>query len=204
MIIAVSSFAYAAETDIVYDAYGFGSAPQFDDIGHVLWAHEAIKYFSENGIIKQSFDNKLHPDEYITREEFVHILVAAFGIYDENAVCSFRDIDREYFGDISTAVSLGIVNGVSETEFGFGKFITRQDLAAMSCRMLNHLEIETSPADIDFTDAEEIAGYARDSVGALKGLGILNGDNNYRFNPQSCTTEAEAYKIIYLLMLKTS
>ncbi len=204
LTVLASIAVYAADTDVIDSAYGFGSAPQFDDISHVPWAQEAIKYFSENGIIEQSFDKKLHPDEYVTREEFVHILISAFGLYDQNAKCAFSDVTPKFYGDVASAAALGIVNGVSETEFGFGSNITRQDLSAMSCRVLNHLGIEAASDKLDFNDADKIADYARDSVGVLKAMGILNGDNAYCFNPENFTTRAEAYKIIYLLMLKNA
>ncbi len=191
--------------DVISDGYNFGSEVVFTDIENVPWAHEAIEYFVKNGIIKQNFEQKLYPNQYITREEFVDILISAFGIYDESATCSFTDIKDEYYGCIATANKCGIVNGVSETEFGFGSNILRRDLCTMAYRMMEYLGngIEVQH-EITFEDAGNIPEYALQSVTNLTYMGIINGDNLNCFNPDNNTTRAEAYKIIYLLMLKNA
>lgn len=200
LILTVNTVYAQGFTDTVNDGYGAGSAVTFDDIDNVPWAHEAIEFFVTNGLIKQNFENKLYPNKHITREEFVDLLVSAFGIYDITATCDFTDIDEEYYGVIATANKSGIVKGISETEFGFGQNITRQDLVTMSSRILNYLEIETeTEGDLKFEDKDTISSYAYHSVLTLTTMGIINGDNLNCFNPKNFTTRAEAYKIIYLL-----
>ncbi|MBQ3114816.1 MAG: S-layer homology domain-containing protein [Clostridia bacterium] len=189
-------------TDTVNDGYGAGSAVIFDDIENVPWAHEAIEFFVTNGLIKQNFENKLYPNKHITREEFVDLLISSFGIYEITATCDFTDISEQYYGVIATANKNGIVNGISETEFGFGQKITRQDLVTMSSRILSHLDIETvTDGDLKFDDKDDISSYAYQSVLKLTTMGIINGDNLNCFNPKNFTTRAEAYKIIYLLRM---
>lgn len=110
IVTLLTSVCYADFTDVINDAYNTGSKVIFDDIDHVTWAHEAINYFVETGIIKQNFEKKLYPDKAITREEFVDLLISAYGLYDENAQCDFIDaIGNKYYGSIATANKLGIV-----------------------------------------------------------------------------------------------
>ncbi len=206
IVTMLTSVCYADFTDVINDAYGAGSEAAFDDIAHVTWAHDAINYFAENGIIEQNFGKKLYPDKAITREEFVDLLISAFGLYDESADCEFIDaIGNKYYGSIATANKLGIVNGMTEKTFGVGNNILRRDLCTMANRMLKYKGIEfEADLTLSFVDAAEIPEYALESVSVLTQMGIINGDNLNCFNPASNTTRAEAYKIVYLLMLKNA
>ena len=49
-----------------------------------------------------------------------------------------------------------------------------------------------------FTDDSDISDYAKSAVYSLRAMGIINGDDSGRFNPQMSITRAEAAKIIYL------
>jgi len=191
--------------DVVSDAYSYGSEVVFTDIENVPWAHEAIEYFVKNGILKQNFEKKLYPNQPITREEFVDILISAFGIYDTSATCTFTDITKDYYGSIATANKCGIVNGISEFEFGFGNNILRRDICTMAYRTMEYLgngfEVDY---EITFEDTDAIPEYALPSVTKLANMGIISGDNLNCFNPDNNTTRAEAYKIKYLLMLKNA
>lgn len=202
----IPTMCFADFTDVINDAYGAGSEVTFSDIDHVYWAHDAIKYFTENGIIKQNFEKKLYPDTPITREEFVDLLISAFGLYDDTAECEFIDaIGNEYYGSIATANKLGIVNGISETTFGTGRYILRRDICTMAYRMLLFCGIDYEiDTELPFYDTAEIPEYAFNSVAVLTQTGIISGDDGNMFNPANNTTRAEALKIVYLLMLKNA
>lgn len=205
LIFAVTPVYADGFKDTINDGYNAGSSVVFDDIAHVPWAHEAIEFFVTNGLVKQNFENKLYPDQFVTREEFVDLLISSFGIYDKTATCDFKDVPEEYYGVIATANKFGIVNGISKTDFGFGAYITRQDLVTMSSRILDYLEIKIETnGELKFDDKDTISSYAYNSVSKLTTMGIINGDNLNCFNPNNNTTRAEAYKIIYLLMVKNA
>lgn len=75
----------------------------------------------------------------------------------------------------------------------------------MAYRMLGYkgydYEIDIA---LPFEDAGDIPDYALESVSVLTQMGIINGDHLNCFNPANNTTRAEAYKIVYLLMLKNA
>ena len=56
-----------------------------------------------------------------------------------------------------------------------------------------------SVQEIEFTDRDQIADYAKQAVEQMQKMGIVNGYSDGSFNPQGTATRAEAAKIIYLL-----
>ena len=70
-----------------------------------------------------------------------------------------------YYSYVAAANKLGIVNGISEQEFGIGAPITRQDLCVIAHRIMQIKNIRAELDDsIEFEDADEISEYALDSV----------------------------------------
>ena len=99
------------------------------------------------------------------------------------------------------AKNFGIVNGISDTEFGIGSNITRQDMAVMISRTIEKLAIETEKADVNaFTDDGKVSDYAKESVLFMKSIGLIEGNNN-EFRPLDNLTRAEAAKVIFELVL---
>ena len=95
-----------------------------------------------------------------------------------------------------TAKKLGITGGISDTQFGIAKNITRQDMAVMITRTIEKLNIKADLAETeDFVDASAVSDYAKDSVAYMKAIGLIEGFNN-EFKPLDNLTRAEAAKII--------
>ncbi|UKI36628.1 MAG: S-layer homology domain-containing protein [Clostridiales bacterium] len=63
----------------------------FNDLPSTHWAYEVIEGLKAKGIVSGDEKGNFNPENSITREEFAKILVCAFGLYDENAECSFAD-----------------------------------------------------------------------------------------------------------------
>lgn len=174
----------------------------FNDISNVDWAKEAINYLAEKGIVSGRDEKRFAPKDNVKREEFVKMLILAFDLKnDGNSDISFSDVntDEWYAPYIKTAYALGIVNGVSENEFGIGTYISRQDMAVMITRAKN-IELADNTSENSFTDAEQIADYARISVAYLKNTGAINGYDDGSFRPFGNVTRAETAKVLYGLL----
>ena len=99
---------------------------------------------------------------------------------------------------IAAAVRAGMVTGITETVFGAGQAVTRQDLAVICARALRLRgpELEPNSPDQAFADETQIADYALDSVKLLQAMGIAGGDENGNFRPNDAASRAECAKII--------
>ncbi|MDO5585852.1 MAG: S-layer homology domain-containing protein [Clostridia bacterium] len=178
----------------------------FDDIADISWAADAITQLSYRGVLNGKSERLFAPNDNVTREEFAKIITVAFKLNLVNTECPFGDVDENNWAYpyIRSAYKAGIIKGVSDTEFGYGQNITREDLCVMINRMLTVGELTLPQVDGGvFGDDGEISDYAKESVYYLERAGIILGDGT-NFNPKASATRAEAAKIVYLALVNTN
>lgn len=168
------------------------------------WAYEAIIALSDKGVVSGYEDRTFRAGNSVTREEYVKMLVVALGIYDETAICLFTDTVNGNWYDsyIASAVNHGIVNGISETEFGVGANITRQDMAVIAYRAITSLgkKLPDVQETVVFSDEADIADYAGEAVNELQQANIINGMGDGTFAPGANANRAQAAYIIYSIL----
>lgn len=168
----------------------------FSDLKDFSWARTAIEELSVKNIISGVSEDRFEPERNITREEFVKLVVLAFGIETVEGETDFSDINNNewYANYINTAVANDIVTGKTETIFGVGENITRQDMCVIIYRAKKDLEMGTVN---EFADDEDISGYAKEAIYAMKNNGIVSGMGDNTFMPNGFATRAQAATIIY-------
>lgn len=174
----------------------------FLDLGEVSWAEKEITELANRGILQGRADGQFEPNAAVTREEFVKMLVVAFQLADADAVASFEDVPENNwcYSYVASAVKAGIVQGVSQSRFGAGENISRQDMAVMAARTLQTVGVTLPEGTITFADTAEIAPYAIEAVSLLVQADVIHGTDGNQFQPQGIATRAEAAKIIYGLL----
>ena len=177
----------------------------FDDVPKEHWANEYIESLFKKGIVSGVSANEYSPDANVTREEFVKLLVLALELNTTGDNAPFKDVDQNdwYAKYVNVAFNSDVINGISDEEFGTGMNIIRQDIAVMVANALKVIDYQFADGgELTFSDSEGIDSYAVDAVRLLKNAGILNGDENNRFNPKENASRAEAAKIIYMISRK--
>ena len=171
----------------------------FMDMEGYDWASEAVDDLRAKGIVQGKADGKFCPQDTVTRSEFVKMAVGAFAIGEIEAEVPFDDIDagRWDYKYICSAYAAGMITGISDTYFGCGEPVTRQDMAVMIDRITKSGGGELAAR---FEDDRLITEYAYEAVYDLKYNGIVNGDDANLFNPYSNATRAEAAVMIYRAM----
>lgn len=184
---------------------------KFSDLSSVKWAEDAINVLSDKNIINGRGNGIFAPNDKVLREELVKMAVLLFDAYDENAECGFSDVNKsDWFAPyVASAIRLGAVNGISETLFGSGESITREQLFAIVYRFAAKCGIDFSADSvyIPFDDDGDVSEYAKEAVSKLASFGIISGDENNFVNPGASCTRAEAAKIlynIYIMSLKSA
>ncbi len=172
----------------------------FADVPTDSWYYTYVKDLKEKGIVNGDDKGNFNPSLSVTREEFVKMLVIAAGVEETDGNINFADVssDSWYYEYVKTAVSAGIVNGISANEFGAGTRISRQDMAVMIYRLLKANGKTYSVSYDKFADDANIADYAREAVYAMKEAGILIGSEG-KYNPNDALTRAESAKVISVL-----
>ncbi len=175
----------------------------FNDIANALWAHKAITALADAGIINGNGYGQFNPNNYVTRDEFIKMLVLTLGISSDNAYANFDDITSSdwSYPYVCAAVNKGVVNGITEATFGKGRIITREEMATMTHRAIVAMGVNLVEKNTgDFSDSALISSWAIDSCRAMYRAGIINGMGNNNFAPSEYVTRAQAAKILYEVM----
>lgn len=185
---------------------GFGNLPtvtttvniSFNDVSDEHWANEAILSLAEKDVLDGFEDGSFKPDDMITREQFVKVIVTAFNLYYDNGISNFNDVPKERWSYkyILIAASGGIVNGTSEGTFAPEAAVSRQDAAVMLARLCKKKGIALD-GQVTSVDSNEISDYAKESVAKLKAAKIISGFEDGSFRPMEILTRAQAAKLVY-------
>lgn len=178
---------------------------EFADIDNVTWAKTAILSMAEKGIIAGDEKGNFNPNNFVTREEFVKMLVVAAGMHKQDAKCTFDDVkDGAWYSSyVASAYNNKLVYGTSEEIFGVGTNITRQDMAVMCYRAAQNANKLNKVRDsVQFADEANIKDYAKSAIASLYEAGAINGIGDNLFDPTGTATRAQAAVMIYNLFVK--
>lgn len=174
----------------------------YDDVADYAWAHVAILDLTQNGVISGTGNNKFEPARTLKREEFMKLLVNAFGLADMKATSSFSDVSDPnawYYMYIASAEKAGITSGRGDGTFGIGDDVTREEMAALIYRAALKANARlTAPtaAITPYSDINEVSPYAVDAVRILAASGVISATNGV-FGPKEGTSRAQAAVAIY-------
>lgn len=173
----------------------------FKDIsGH--WAKENIERAASLNIVEGYPDGTFRPQELVTRAEFTVMLVRALSMPQAaDQPLGFIDLSQIpswAVPAVSQAVSAGIVTGYEDHTFRAAKAINRAEMAVMAMRTTG-VPIDTGKTT-GFSDANQMAAWARPFIAHAAELGILQGRGNNLFAPNANATRAEAVTLILTLL----
>ncbi len=166
------------------------------------WYYNSVIILTEKGIVSGDGTGNFNPQDNVTREQFVKMILEALEVEMVEAEIKFTDVDENawYVDYITTAHKLNLVNGLAETHFGIGSNISRQDMAVLIERVLSYKNIEVAKEEVEpFADTTSVADYAKDAVANMKSIGLIQGYNNM-YNPKDNLTRAEAATVIASLL----
>ena len=157
--------------------------------GH--WAESQINSFVSSGHINGYGDGTFKPDNSITRAEFIKIFNKYFGLTKTSGKV-FNDTKTHWARiEIDIAVTNGVANGISLTEFQPDEPITREQAAKM---ISNYLKLDDTNHDKveKYKDMDQISSWALNSVEGVIELGYMKGYEDNTFRPTNNITRAEA------------
>ena len=159
------------------------------------WAKVEIDRAREINILPEKLQGEYRSN--ITREEFSEVAVKLYeamsgkeGILQgENPFKDTQNIK------VRIANNLGIVQGIGDGEFAPNDAITRQEISVMLYRTLQAAKPEYNYSHANeyiFNDYNMISLWAREAVGYLYGIEIINGVGDNLFSPEENTSREEA------------
>ena len=108
----------------------------FSDVTLAHWAANYIGYMEQFGIVRGYSDGTFRPNAPITRAEFAAICCRFEQLTDGTA--AFTDVPASHWAakSIAYAATRGWVTGYADGTFKPGNNITRAEVAAVTCRLL--------------------------------------------------------------------
>ena len=169
------------------------AASGFADVGG-HWAKDSIQRWAEHGVARGYDNAHFKPNASITRAEMAALLSNLMGL-EETESNPFRDVpeDAWYKEDILKCVAAGIMKGVTPDTMEPETPVTREEAVVMLARVLG---IAESSQTSGFSDADQIADWAKGAVSALADLGIINGMGDNTFAPKMNITRAAITAIL--------
>lgn len=177
----------------------------FSDAQEANWAKTNIEALAAREVILGTGNNLFKPNNDVSRAEFVAILVRTFGLMDNEAASSYKDVDKDswYYSSVATAEKLGLVSGKGEGLFEPGSEITREEMTVLVNNFVTKYKVElsqTSSLEQKFADSNEISAWAANAISNMQKAGIINGLEANKFAPKANLTRAQATAIIYRLL----
>lgn len=163
------------------------------------WAYPELDNFVVADLLKgyeaSNGDIEIRPEQHVTRAEFVTLLVRSMDLKSDEEAVQFTDVPEEqwYADSVRIASSLGIVNGVTKSEFRPDQEIERGDIATMVVRAFQpSIPFEEQAVDLPFDDVPAEGYYASDAIAKASEAGIVNGMEERLFKPFEKAKRAEA------------
>ena len=179
----------------------------FIDVNNSAWYSRAINYLVSKGYAEGVTDTSFAPEQNITREEFVKMVISSFRLEDNSAETSFKDTNKNawHYMYIASANKYHIVNGESDDFFGVGFNITREDMATILSRVFNLKNINLEENEVsEFVDKDTISSYAAENVVKMQRMNVINGFEDGTFRPKEYATRAMAAQMIYNILERMS
>ncbi len=179
------------------------------DVKEHHWYVHTVQYVYSRGLMTGTSADKFSPNAWFTRAQMVQIL---FNMSGENksdymGKSVFDDVDALawYAPAVNWAVENNITSGVSKTEFAPNRNITRQELTRFFFVYADYIdsyyatpraEIDAPDRWADFTDTDEIADWAYESMSWAIAVGIISGMSVEEISPRTTATRAQAAQML--------
>lgn len=174
----------------------------FSDIEN-SFAKQAVEELAVKKVIQGMGNGQFHPTGAITRQDFAIILAKTLAIKTHHLPShpTFTDLPRDHyaFASVEALVRAGIVAGVGSDQFGTGQALTREQMVTIFVRALG-LEPAGRESHLPFNDAEKIAEWAKDAVGAAVECGLIQGAEENLFHPQANARREEVVLVTVRFM----
>ncbi|MBR6513481.1 MAG: S-layer homology domain-containing protein [Clostridia bacterium] len=167
------------------------------------WFVPAVSFCYANEIMSGKSENSFDPKGVTTREQMMTVLAKLDGDDTVYSQCTFTDVrsDVWYTPYVNMAIAKGYSRGISDTLFGIGKTLTRQEtvtliynFAVANC----YSTVNTGDLTV-FEDTTEVADWASEAFSWAVGKAIISGSNG-KLNPRGAISRAELAQVIRTFM----
>lgn len=203
--------AYARISSLTNSTYVVVSHPvSYTDV-ESHWAKESVEDMGYRMAYEDPGADIFGPDQEITRAEFAALIVRGLGIRPETEAAPFSDVQTSdrYSSAINSAYAYRLISGFEDGTFRPKDKITREEAMVVVAKMMviTNLKAKLPAQDTEvvlqpFADADEVSGWARNSIADSIQAGIVSGRSGTELAPKANVTRAETAFIVRRLLQK--
>lgn len=156
------------------------------------WAKKSIDYLVNKKILNGYPDGTFKPNNYISREEAVKIIVLALNKEPkQDQKSKFPDVAEGFWAEeyINVAKDENIITGYPDGRFGLGTNLKRGEMAAILVRSFG-LKPTNAQGSLPFSDVEK-GHWAYKDILTLYQNGVVKGYPDGTYGPESTITRGE-------------
>ena len=172
----------------------------FKDVKDSDWFSPYVAYAVEKEYMSGTSDDTFSPNAPVTRAMVVQVLYAKEGKPEVSENSSFKDVpaDKWYTSAVGWAAKNKIVSGFDENTFGPNIEVQRQQLAVILCAYAKYKGFDNSAEGNlnDFSDAKDVASWAKDGAVWAVSHKILSGTNDKKLVPKGSTKRCELATVL--------
>lgn len=175
----------------------------FVDLSQDAWYHEGADWVLANGVMSGGFDPIAETGTFgattgLTRAEMAQVLYNMAGRpeVDVRTVASFDDCstDAWYAPAVAWVVDEGLFGGYSESSFGPGDALSREQFAVVVWRAEGEPQSQGELGR--FSDVASVSSWARDAMSWSVGEGLISGLGSGELGPGVGLNRAMAATIL--------
>ncbi len=167
----------------------------FTDVNTNDWFYDVVLKAATEGWINGRGDGIFDPYSTMTRADFANIIAKMQGFNPDDYTDSrFADVPSSHYASAAIAFCADkeYINGVGDNNFDPGANITREQAAAIVCRVNG---IKEEAGNTTYADDANISTWAKGYVKAATTSGIFEGEGE-GFNPQRPLRRCEGAAIL--------
>ena len=165
---------------------------------------QAIRTLASQGVIAGTGNGNFSPGNAITRGQMAGIAMHVLGERSPNIPARFADVrpDSSLFGAIGAAQNSGLMIGTSANLFEPNLVIPRDQLTALSARILRERRGFVNPANPDnylshIADRSSLALWSLSDLALASREGLIMLDTSGMFTPTASMTRGDAARVMY-------
>lgn len=164
------------------------------------WAKSGICFVIENNLMNGTSQTTFSPKVTMNRAMLVTVLYRLAGAPEVSGICRFQDVTAGTYYEkaVIWAAEHGIVYGVSDDRFAPETPVTREQMVTFLYRYAKNCGADVSAsADLTgFTDAGQIAAYAKAPMAWAVANQIVNGTSETTLSPKASAARDQIAAIL--------
>lgn len=161
------------------------------------WAHDALAFCVDHGILKGNQDGDLMASSNATRAELAAMMVRLFGMQKMDDLAEFKDVPAKawYHDEMAKAVAMGIYKG-NGNKLNPTNRITREEAFVVLARAFGVTAASTDALN-NAPDKAKVSKWAANSMAGMLEAGLIHGYSDGSLKPKGYITRQELAQVLY-------